>query len=127
MLTCQLYQCYKFSLLVPLFSTDNLWSSGFIQTADYAAVDLNGQRTTQFFVFSVASAKHWTDVFELEEEFKANSKKTFLKPGSSRTYSTAYPRYTFAYSWHKPLGTVSSMTVGYEGFREAQGCGSEPV
>ena len=42
-------------------------------------------------------------------------------------YFAAYPRRAFAYSWRKPLGTVSSMTVGYEGFREALGCGSEPV
>lgn len=41
-------------------------------------------------------------------------------------YFTAYPRRAFAYSWRKPLGTVN-MTVGYEGFREALGCGSEPV
>lgn len=49
-------------------------------------------------------------------------------PNSSRkTHFTSYPRRAFAYSWRNPPGTVSSMTVGYEGFREALGCGSEPV
>lgn len=69
-----------------------------------------------------ADTRLWTHT-----RIQKENRKTQLKPNSSQTYFTAYPRRTFAYSWRKPLGTVSSMTVGYEGFREALGCGSEPV
>lgn len=58
---------------------------------------------------------------------KGKVEKTVLKLSSLRTHFNAYSRRVFAYTWRKPLDTVSSMTVGYEGFREALGCGSEPV
>lgn len=126
--TRQSYLYNKCSKWVPLVPPNSSRSSSFMQTAYKPTV-------VSHFVCCTTTTKHRTDVFEPAWELKAKKlfkkgrkkKKAFRSPVPNGAYFTAYPRRAFAYSWRKPLGTVSSMTVGYEGFREALGCGSEPV
>lgn len=50
-----------------MVSTNNLWSSSFMQTEDNAVVSKNGAKAESavLCVGRVITAKHWTHVFEL--------------------------------------------------------------